>query len=108
MATSIIAPQTTADTSELFTIPAGASTMVAVYSDSASAVMGRAKIKIEQQTPQEGGWQPFVDGSTANRPYQPLYLYNTRRSYQITTPGSYRAIKDPTATNVGVMIDPQS
>lgn len=77
---------------------------VALYTDETNGLFTHVKVKIEQKVP-GGAYQSFHDEYNHKTERAPVFLYMDKRSYTIKTPGTFRAVKDATATKIGVFTE---
>lgn len=103
MATIILTATTEGGTSAEFAVTT-TPVSVGLFSGEEDESFCRVKAKIEQEVDTDV-WQPLCDGDVTKRNSSGTYLYMTKRSYTIKTPGTYRVVKDATEKLIGVYTD---
>lgn len=97
--TTILAAGTTAANSSTVTVGT-TPVKVSIFTDANK--MPRCKLPLQEQAP-TGSWQNYYGENVRFDERQPVYLTNTRRSFTITAPGSYRLVRSVESANVGAI-----
>lgn len=77
--------------------------MLTMYSGETDGSFGRAKIKIE--TKLGSNYVALQEGNVTKRNGNVFLINVNRRGYTLTSPGTYRLVKDATAKSIGVYQD---
>lgn len=98
--TTILAAGTTAANSSSVTVQ---DTPVKVSLFTTDNILHRCKLPLQEQV--AGVWQNFYCEDTRVDERQPVYLTNTKRSYTIFSPGTYRVVRSLETNAVGAVSD---
>lgn len=99
--TAAITANTTAQTSSDIVVTT-TPIQLTMYSAETNGQFGRVKIKIEVKV--GSNYLPLQE-SNVTKQNSTVFLFNTRRGYTLTSPGTYRLVKDATDKSVGVYQD---